>query len=520
MNYNKTEQGRRSAVESNTVINSSKEEFLFAEITVEKLLDGYAEKEYTAEEVVQSYLKRIEKYHSSYNAFTFINNNALNEAREIDRKMAAGEKMGVLAGIPIVIKEAVDVAGFPSTFGWAPLAKDAGGIELIPAKDATVVTRLKEAGAIILGKTNIPAFSCAYNANSSWKGPTYNAVDRNLTPGGSSSGTATAVSGNFAVLGVAEETAGSIQVPAAAQSLVGIKPSFGLIPTTGVTPLAGSTRDVLGPHARTIKDAAIMLDVMAGYSSDDPKTVSSTVPAAGYTSFLKENSLEGKRLGLYGSGWRKTQLSPETNKLYKTAVERIKSQGAQVIEDPFAGTGLADFMKTTATFLGMESFFYDLQSYLKNLNRALTVEKVFDKAGKIPWKEDGPLRPVLNNINLETARQNAERLPDLTEFNSVKNELLRIITHVMAENELDGFVYPTFLEALPELKAENIATSTISEINISGLPLVTVPAGYYDSGSPFALAFFGKMWSEGELLGMAFAYEQVSKGRVMPELIG
>ena len=135
-----------------------------------------------------------------------------------------------------------------------------------------MVARLKAAGAIILGKTNIPAFSHdGARANTSWDGPTFNAVDRAIAPGASSSGTATAISGSFAVVGLAEETGGSIQNPASAQSLVGVKPTFGLVPNTGVAPLAGSTRDVVGPHARTVKDAALLLDVLAGYTPEDPE---------------------------------------------------------------------------------------------------------------------------------------------------------------------------------------------------------------------------------------------------------
>ncbi|MBW7459166.1 amidase, partial [Paenibacillus sepulcri] len=191
---------------------SAADEFQFEEITLQELQAGYANGDYTAEKVVQAYLDRIQTYEPNYNAFTTMNTKALEEAREVDRRRAAGETLGSLAGVPIVIKEAVDMAGFPSTMGWAPLSKEKGGIQLIPETDAPVVARLKEAGAIILGRTNIPTFSnSGTRATSSWDGDTYNAVDRKLVPGASSSGTAMAVSGNFAVLGIAEETGGSIQ---------------------------------------------------------------------------------------------------------------------------------------------------------------------------------------------------------------------------------------------------------------------------------------------------------------------
>ncbi|WEG11023.1 amidase [Pullulanibacillus sp. KACC 23026] len=507
-------------MENSTLLTSKKEGFRFEEVTVNELLAGYEEGSFTVQEVVQSYLDRIEEFEDSYNAFTFLNPNALEEAKDMDRLREEGSRLGPLAGIPIVIKEAVDVKGYPSTFGWAPLSKSCGGIELLPEKDAEVTARLKEAGAIILGKTNIPAFSCAYNANTSWDGPTYNAVNRELSPGGSSSGTAMAVSGNFAVLGVAEETAGSIQVPAAAQALVGIKPSFGLIPTTGVTPLAGSTRDVLGPHARTVQDAAIMLDVMAGYSEEDPKTKASIgkVPEVGYTTFINTSALKGKRVGLYGPGWRTESLSQETQDLYEQAIRELKNQGAEVIEDPFAGTDFAAYMKSKNSFIGMETFFHDLEKYLNHLNPDLDSQTVFEKAGQVPWAEGGPLNLAHDMLNPETAMADPSLLPDLTEFNEVKTELLYLVNKVMKRYELDAFVYPQMPEAIPALNVEEIKSTTISEINISGLPLITVPAGYYESGSPFALAFWGKMWSEAELIGMAYAYEQATKHRMAPNL--
>ncbi|WP_251548910.1 amidase [Neobacillus muris] len=511
-------------MENSTLLTSAGTTFRFEEVTVNQLLSGYKNGEFTTEEVIKSYLERIERYEQVYNAFTFLNPQALEEAKEIDRLREAGAELGPLAGIPIVIKEAVDVAGYPATFGWAPLCKETDGIELIPKNDAPIVTRLKKAGAIILGKTNIPAFSCAYNANNSWDGPTYNAVNRTISPGGSSSGTATAVSGNFTVLGIAEETAGSIQVPAAAQAIVGIKPSFGLIPTKGVTPLAGSTRDVLGPHARTVEDAVILLSVLAGYTEEDPKTEAAIgkVPSGGYASCLDAGALKGKRLGLYGSGWRTEELSPETKQLYAAAIEALESQGAEVVTDPFAGTGLAEYMKSKNSFIGMETFFYDLEKYFKNLDpedTTLSIKSVFEKAGQVPWTEEGPLRLVLEIINEETAAKDPSVLPDLTEFYEVKDELLRVINAVMEEQKLDGFAYPQMPEAIPEMSEEWIKSTTISEINISGLPLITVPAGYYQSGSPFALAFFGKAFSEPELIAMAYAYEQATKLRVAPALV-
>lgn len=501
---------------------SAAEDFQLEEITVEELMTGYEEGTYTTEEVVESYLERIKIYEDTYNAFTVMNPNALQEAKEIDRLREEGRELGPLAGVPIVMKEAVDMAGFPTTFGWSPLSSETGGIELMPTKDAPIVTRLEEAGAIILGRTNIPAFSASgTRAATSWAGPTLNAVDKTIAPGGSSSGTAMSVSGNLAVLGIAEETGGSIQNPAAAQALVGIKPSFGLVPTTGVTPLAGSTRDVLGPHARTVQDAAIMLDVIAGESEEDPKTVAAEghVPES-YTDSLSDTALQGKRLGLYGSGWRTEELTEETQELYDRAIEELESQGAVVVENPFEGSGFVEYVEEAGE-VGFESFFYDLENYLENLNpedETLTIENVFDRAGEVPWTEDGPLSWIVERVDMEDL-ENPDEEPDLTHFEEVKSEYLTMIEEVMEKHDLDGFVYPQMSKETPSLEEGEIGATTVSEINIAGVPLITVPAGYYESGSPFALAFFGDTWSEPELIGMAYDYEQATNYRIAPELI-
>ncbi|WP_252315775.1 amidase [Sinobaca sp. H24] len=506
---------------------SAEEAFPLEEITAAELKQGFESGEYSSEEVVQSYLDRIAIYEDTYNAFTFMNTDALEEAKKIDSMRENGEPLGELAGVPIVIKEAVDVEGFPTTFGWAPLSEEAGGIGLAPTSDAPIIEDLKEAGAIIIGKTNIPAFSASgTNASTSWAGDTFNAVDPRLAPGGSSSGTATSVSGNFAMMGIAEETGGSIQNPAAAQSLASVKPTFGLVPTTGVTPLAGGTRDVLGPISRTVEDAALMMDVIAGENDGDPKTeaAAGNVPEEGYSAALDEDALEGKRIGLYGAEWREDgELSEETQMLYDRSVTELEAQGAEVISDPFEGSGFAAFTEEAGN-VGYDAFIYDLNNYLQDLdpgNESLNVNEVFDEAGEVPWTEEGPLSNLLERgVDFEGTLEDPETMPDQSEFEDIKAEYVEIITDVMEEQDLDGFVYPQMSEEIPALadQESNIEATTVPEINISGLPLVTVPAGYYESGSPFSLAFFGENWSEADLLGMAYDYEQATDYREASEL--
>ena len=213
-------------------------------------------------------------------------------------------------------------------------------------------------------------------------------MDRSLVPGASSSGTATSVSGNFAVLGIAEETGGWIQNPAAAQALIGIKPTFGLVPNVGVVPLGGSTRDVVGAHGRTVHDAALMLDAIAGYTPEDPKTVASigNMPVDGYTSKMNDFELKGKRIGLYGPGWRNQPLTKETQALYERAVKELEAQGATVVADPFAGSGFTAFVKAAGS-VGIESVVYDMDQYLKRLGPSAAIHSVNEliaKTGQTP----------------------------------------------------------------------------------------------------------------------------------------
>ncbi|MCW6507466.1 amidase [Lichenifustis flavocetrariae] len=499
------------------------------ELTIADIQNGFAGGRFTSETLTRLHLDRIETYEPYYNAFTFMNPKAMDEARAIDARRAAGESLGPLAGVPVVVKEAMDFAGLPSTAGWAPLSSAAGGFDLIPERDAPVVARLRTAGAVILGKTNIPAFSHdGARANTSWDGPTFNAVDRAIAPGASSSGTATAISASFAVVGLAEETGGSIQNPAAAQSLVSVKPTFALVPNTGVAPLAGSTRDVVGPHGRTVTDTALLLDVLAGYTAEDPKTVASIgmVPAGGYTSKLDKSALKGVRLGLYGPGWRKQPLSEECQALYAKTVEELESLGATVVADPFEGTGFTDLSQLNGEFddRGLESIAYDMEMFLRRLGSSAAANSFAALKAKLPedpFAPDGILGAHVKSMPvLRASLEDPTAVPDLSGFLAARQHYLTIFNAVMTEHRLDALSFPQSSAALPGIfDAATYPATTVSEMNIAGLPGVTVPAGRFRNGSPYSLLFVGRMWSEASLLGFAYAYEQATHHRIVPELV-
>jgi amidase len=502
-----------------------------ANLTVEKIQEGFRTGRFTAESLAIACFERIEQYNATYNALIFLNPSAIDDAKEIDRRRAAGEKLGPLAGVPVVIKDPMDMVGFPTTAGWTKLYSKTGGVDLMPERDAPVVARMRAAGTVMLGKTNVPVLShSGSHANDSWAGATLNVVMPDRVPGASSAGTASAVASGIAVLGLAEETGGSIQNPASAQDLVGIKPTIGLVPNTGVVPLS-SNRDVVGPIGRTVRDAALCLDVLAGYTHEDPKTLASVghQPEGGYTCRLDEHSLKGKRLGLYGPGWRTQPLSEESKALYERAKRELESLGAELVDDPFAGSGFADLRAPTPPLAnfdgrGIESIPYDVQKYLERLGPKSPLKSFADfaaaTADEDPFAPNGVLCFLHSLPQFSAALANPSIPPDISDFISIKTKYLQIFESVFARARLDALVFPQMRCELPPLYGEEtIQETTVGEINIAGLPGVTVPAGYYASGSPFGLIFVGRQWDEAELLGFAYAYEQATKHRKSPPLL-
>ncbi|MBE3638128.1 amidase [Mangrovicoccus algicola] len=489
-------------------------------LDVETIREGLLAGRFTAEELTLASIAQMKALNPRYNAIIFENDAALATAREIDRKLAAKEPVGPLAGVPVVVKDPMDMVGFPSTAGWRLLYSGTGGVDLMPERDSPVVARIKASDAVIIGKTNVPILSwTGTHADDSWAGPTLNPAIEDRVPGGSSAGTAAAVASHMCVLGLAEETGGSIQNPASAQGLVGIKPTIGLVPNAGVIPLSGN-RDVVGPIARNVRDAALALDVLAGFTTEDPKTLASVdkIPDGGYAHGLSAEGLQGKRLGLYGPGWRGDALSRETAELYARAQDELEKLGATLIEDPFAGTDFASHRQITpgTPFFdgrGLESIPYDMTQYLRRLGpdaalqsweafcQATAAEDVFAPGAILGYLHELP--------DFVEAVKTPETPPSLPQFLALKRIYLKLIEQVFAEHRLDGLVYPQMLEEVPQRgSGDAIRETTVGELNIAGLPGVTVPAGYYASGAPFELIFLGRQWSEKGLIECAHAYEQ------------
>ncbi len=263
------------------------------ELTVDRVQADYAAGRYTALQLTQAFLDRIARYEDRYNAFISLDPDALVSAAALDEEYRTRGPRGPLHGVPVVIKDNIDQGGRVTTAGFAGFSAATGGVDLVPDDAAAVVERLRNAGAIILGKTNLPDFAGhGTRTRSSVAGVTLNPYDVEKAPGGSSGGTATAVNASFAVLGLGTETGGSIQNPAAAQALVGVKPTYGLVPLEGVFPVDATYVDVVGPMARTVRDAALALDVIAGPTTDDLATFSADghIPEDGYAAGLSDTA--------------------------------------------------------------------------------------------------------------------------------------------------------------------------------------------------------------------------------------
>jgi Asp-tRNA(Asn)/Glu-tRNA(Gln) amidotransferase A subunit family amidase len=507
-------------------------------LTVADIASALKECRFSAEDLILACIQRIAAFNPIYNAMIFENRSALDEARAIDRKRAEGELLPPLAGVPLVVKDTMDMAGYPTTGGWHLLCSQTGGIDLIPERDCPAVARLRKAGCIILGKTNVPILSATgTHADNSWAGPTINSAFLDGVPGGSSAGSASAVAAGFAVLGLAEETGGSIQNPASAHGLVGVKPTFGLVPNVGVMPLGANTLDVIGPITRTVRDAALMLDALAGPCDDDPKTkdIGPYLPEGGYAASLTETALKGARLGLYGEGWRKNSggwrsmpLHPDIVSAYQRAQGEIVKLGAVLIDDPMAGSGFADIAETVGgvddfDMRGMEPLAYDLQIYLKNLGPKAAL-KTFDEFAEAtqsenPFSSTGVLSYLGQSPEFLENCKSPDKAPDLSGFMAVRKAYVDILMRVFAEQNLDALVFPQMADPLPKRGSDNyIRETTVCEINIGGMPVVTVPAGYLEDGSPFNLVFVGKPFSEVTLLSLALHYEQATLHRKTPTL--
>jgi amidase len=492
------------------------------ELTVEAIQAGLAAGRFSAVQLTRAALARIARYEETYNAFVSLNPEALATAAALDEEYLRTGPRGPLHGVPVVVKDNMDMAGLVTTAGFAGFSSATGGVDLVPDDDAAVVTRLREAGAVILGKTNLPDFAGhGTRTNSSVAGVTLNPYNPDRAPGGSSGGTATAVNAGFAVLGLGTETGGSIQNPASAQALVGVKPTYGLVPLEGVVPVDATYVDVVGALARTVRDAALALDVLAGPTLEDPATFAAEghIPQEGYVAALSDTALEGRRFGLVGTGWREEflPLAPETEAFYRDAVAVLEAQGAEAVADPFAGSSFVELYRRRPRGGGTGA--YDWLVYFQGLGPGAAFHSVeeWETLTGETFRRGGRSRPPA----APTATEEGDA------YQAWRMEIRALFRKVLAEHDLDGLFFPQAGAPVPPLVQDparpdynpnNHPELPSNIVNALGIPVVTVPFGYYENGTPFVLAFIGDMWSEADLLAWAYDLEQATKARRPPVL--
>ncbi|MDB5871563.1 MAG: Amidase [Ramlibacter sp.] len=488
------------------------------EASVEQLQKSMAAGRATAQSLTQASLTRIRQLDRSGPAIQAVletNTDALSIARTLDAERKAGRVRGPLHGIPVLIKDNIDTGDRMMT--------TAGSLALVGApapRDAFIVKRLREAGAVILGKTNLSEWANIRSSKSSsgWSargGQTNNPYAPERNPCGSSSGTGAAVASSFAVVGIGTETDGSIVCPSSAAGLVGLKPTVGLVSRAGIIPISHS-QDTAGPMTRNVADAAAVLTAIAGVDPEDPATQAAQGHIeTDYRSFLKADGLKGARIGVARK--KVTGYSAHTDRLFEQAVADLKRLGAEIV-DPADFGSLGDYDDDELEVLLFE-LKADLNAYLARRQGAAvrSLEDVIafnDRNGdrEMPWfgqdlfikaQAKGPLTDAAYLQAAEKARRLARAGID----------------DVLAQHKLDAIIAPTGSPAwlTDHVNGDSFQGSSSSPAAVAGYPSITVNMGFAQ-GLPVGISFVGTAWAEGKLLRLAYAYEQGTRHRRAPAL--
>ena len=467
--------------------------------------------------VVRAYLARvraIDKSGPRINAVIELNPDAISISRERDRERKAGKTRGPLHGIPVLIKDNIATMDAMQT--------TAGSLALVGAKaprDAFIVTRLREAGAVILGKTNLSEWANfrSTRSTSGWSsrgGLTRNpyALDRNTS--GSSAGSGAAMAASLATLAVGTETDGSIVSPANANGIVGFKPTLGLISRDGIVPIAHS-QDTAGPMTRTVADAAVLLTVLAATDSRDAATRDASTKAVDYTQFLDRDGLRGKRIGVVRSqfGGRNDLASAVVEK----ALEVLKAQGATLVDLPELPNA-SKYGQSEYDVLLYE-FKADMAAYLAEFAPNLPIKSLADIMA-FNEKNRDRVMPYFAQEHMARAAATGgldEKVYLDALANNLKFSREEGIDKALLDNKLDALVAPSGNPAwlTDFIRGDNSGGGFSSAAAVAGYPHITVPAGFV-SGLPCGISFVGTAWSEPKLIAMAYAFEQASKHRRAP----
>ncbi len=489
------------------------------EVPLSQISADLASGKTTSAEITQGYIHRIETMDGPLNGVIMVAPDALEQAAASDARRAAGQAIGPLDGVPILFKDNHDAVGMPTTAGSYALEEN------YPAVDSEVVKRLRAAGAVILGKANTSQFAGFRNAaslnGSTLGGSTHNPYDVTRSAAGSSNGSGIAAAMSFAAGAVGTETGGSIVGPSNVNGVVGMKPTIALVSRRGIVPIS-LTQDSAGPMARTVRDVAMMLNVMAGTDPGDPWSADSDANKKDYVAALSDTALQGKRIGVlqaYGN------TADVTRQVFDAALETLKAQGAELVDIP--ADAIVDSRPEMRVIL-LHDFKEDLNNYFATMPDTVPVRTLADL---IEFSKTDP-RESMHTMDLfedseatEGGRQNPAYIEALAAGKRMTQE--EGIDGILSEYNVAAIVTPTGGPAgvIPPdgtpgpgpIPAERdlVPPSLTATAAVAGYPIISVPMGLVD-GLPVGLSFVGTAWSEGPLLSLAYDYEQASQARVPP----
>ncbi len=488
------------------------------ELTIKQLQQGYNDGKYTVKDIVKLYLDRIneiDKNGPKLNSVIVVNPEALAIAEKLDNDAKDGKRKGPLFGVPVIIKDNIDTHdSMPTTAGATALRKS------FPQKDSFIAKKLREAGAIIIAKSNLSEWANfrAKMSSSGWSGvggQTKNPYVLDRNPCGSSSGSGVAVSANLCMVAIGTETNGSIVCPSNNNGIVGIKPTVGLLSRSGIVPIS-FTQDTPGPMGRTVEDAALSLGALTGIDSSDSKTLASQGKSqTDYTRFLKKDGLKGKRIGL---DKKSMGFSDKVDTLMNKAIAYLKASGAEVVEFEFPKTDNYD----EASFDVLLYEFKDgLNKYFAGLGNNAPVKNIKDL---IEFNKSDSIELKYFDQNL---LEQADKKGDLNsaDYKKALAKMLKAtredgIDKVMNVYKLDAIMAPTGSPAWKTdlILGDHFVGGSSSLAAISGYPAIVVPMGFVEN-LPVDITFFGKAWSEPLLIEIAYGYEQGTKHRNAPKYI-
>ncbi|GAN75981.1 amidase [Acidisphaera rubrifaciens] len=488
--------------------------FTLPEATIDAIHAAYRSGTLTCEALVRAYLDRIAAYDQqgpALNAFAALNPEALAQARALDAAFARdGRFVGPLHGIPVAVKDQAETAGIPTCFGSVALKG------YVPTEDSTVAAKLKAAGAIIIGKTTLPDFATSWFGYASATGETKNPYDLARDPGGSSAGTGAAIAANLATVGIGEDTGGSIRLPSSFCNLVGVRVTPGLISRNGLSPLV-VFQDTAGPMARTVRDAALLLDAVVGFDPKDPYTTAHTIAGhkGSYADACDAGALSGARIGVLKEAFGSDDDPDcaQVNAVVRGAIGAMEAAGATIVE--ISLPNLMEYVVETSLYITHSR--HDINAFL-----AARPQLAYHSLDDIV--RDGKYHPKLDLIDdIMTGPAQPEDDPQYYRKLAAREAFQRAVVMLVAANGLDGVCFPCSQVLPPTRKELNDGRWTVLGFPTNTLiaaqtwmPSICVPAGFTPDGIPVGMEIIVPPYHEPDLFRLGYAFEQVAPHRRPP----